>query len=80
MRIAQEFTLLYTDIRQVATNLTNSQTAIHDQYANTIRKTVTMITTATTIATVMMITTVNLTEIRFTTIAMSQAANDNQRH
>ncbi len=80
MRIAQEINLLYTDIRQVATNLTNSQTAIHAQYANTIRKTVTTITTATMIATVMMITTVNLTEIRFTAIAMSQASNDNQRH
>jgi hypothetical protein len=32
------------------------------------------------IATVMMITTVSLTEIRFTAIAMSQASNDNQRH
>jgi len=80
VRIAQEINLLYTDTRQVATNLTNSQKAIHAQYANTIRKTVTMITTATTIATVMMITAVNLTEIRFTAIAMSQASNDNQRH
>jgi hypothetical protein len=80
VRIAQEINLQYIDIRQVATKLINSQTAIHAQYANTIRKTVTMITTATTIATVMMITTVNLTEIRFTAIAMSQAANDNQRH
>ncbi len=61
MRIAQEINLLYTDIRQVATKLINNQTAIHAQYANTICKTVTMITTATTIATVMMITTVNLT-------------------
>ncbi len=80
MRIAQEINFRYTDIRQVATKLINNQTAIHAQYANTIRKTVTMITTAAMIATVMMITTVNLTEICFTTIAMSHAANDNQRH
>ncbi len=80
MRVAQEINLQYIDIRQVATKLTNSQTAIHAQYSNTIRKTVTMITTATTIATVMMITTVNLTEIRFTAIAMNQATNDNYRH
>ncbi len=80
MRIAQEIDLLYTGIRQVMTNLTDRQTVIHAQYANTIRKTVTMITTATTIATVMIITTVNLTEIRFTAIAMNQATNDNYRH
>ena len=80
MRIAQEINLQYIDIRQVATKLINNQTAIHAQYANTIRKTVTMITTATMSATVMMITTFNLTEIRFTAIAMSQASNDNQRH
>ncbi len=80
MRVAQEINLQYIDIRQVATKLTNSQTAIHAQYANTIRKTVTMITTATAIATVMMITTVNLTETRFTAIAMNQATNDNYHH
>ena len=81
MRIAQEINLQYIDVRQVATKLINNQTAIHAQYANTIRKTVTMITTATTIATVMMkITTVNMTEIRFIAIAMIQATNDNYRH
>ncbi len=81
MRIVQEIILQYIDIRQVATNLTHSQTAIHAQYAKTIRKTVTIITTATTIATVMMmITTVNMTEIRFIAIAMIKATNDNYRH
>ncbi len=80
MRIAQEIILQYIDIHQVATKLTHSQTAIYAQYAKTIRKTVTEITTATTIATVMMkITTVNMTEIRFTAIAMIQATNDNYR-
>ncbi len=81
MRIAQEILLQYIDIRQAATKLTPSQTAIHAQYAKTIRKTVTIITTATTIATVMMmITAVNMTEIRFIAIAMIQATNDNYRH
>ncbi len=79
MRIAQEINLQYIDIRQVATKLINNQTTIHAQYANTICKTVKMITTATTIATVMMITAVNLTEILFTAIAMNQATNDNYR-
>ncbi len=81
MRIAQEINLQYIGIRQVATKLTHSQTAVHAKYAKTIRKTVTIITTATTIATVMMmITTVNMTEIRFIVIAMIQATNDNYRH
>ena len=74
MRIAQEIDLLYTDIRQVTMNLTTSQTVSHNHYAKEIRNPATMIaivigiTTATTIATVMMITTVSLTEIRFTAI------------
>ncbi len=86
MRIAQEIILQYIDIRQVATKLTHSQTAIHAQYAKTIRKTVTEIKTATTIATVLLritvmrITLVNMTEICFIAIAMIQATNDNYRH
>ncbi len=51
MRIAQENNLLYTDIRQVATNLTNSQIVIHNHYAKTIRNPTTirmMLTIATT--------------------------------
>ncbi len=85
MRIAQEIVLQYVDIRQVATKLTHSQTAIHVQYAKTIRNTVTEITTATTIAavflriTVMKITLVNTTiTTRYT--ARIQALNDDQRH
>jgi hypothetical protein len=81
VRIAQEIILQYIDIRQVATKLTHSQTAIHAQYAKTICKTVTETTTATMIATVMMkIATVNMTKIRFIAIAMIQATNDNYRH
>ncbi len=81
MRIAQEINLQYIDIRLMTTKLTHSQTVIRAHYAKTIRKTVTLITTATTIATVMMmITTVNMTEIRFTVIARTQATNDNYRH
>ncbi len=86
MRIAQEINLLYTDIRQVATNLTDRQTMIHSHYAKIIRNPammiaiVTRIRTATMIAIVMMITTVSLTEFRFTAIAMNQATNDNYRH
>ena len=67
MRIAQEINLLYTDIRQATTNLTDSQTVSHNNYAKVIRNPAMMIaiviriTTATMIATVMMITTVSLT-------------------
>jgi len=77
VRIAQEIILQYIDIREVATKLTHSQTAIHAQYAKTIRKTVTKITTVTVM---MKITAVNMTEIRFIAIAMIQATNDNYRH
>ncbi len=81
MRTAQEINLLYTDIRQVATNLTRRQTVTHTHYAKIIRNSVMIITTATTIATVMTkITTVNMTEIRSIAIAMIQAMNDNQGH
>ena len=72
--------LLYTDIRQATTNLTDSQTVSHNHYAKIIRNPAMMIAIATTIATVMMITTVSLTEIRFTAIAMNQASNGNYRH
>ena len=67
VRIAQEIDLLYTDIRQATTNLTDSQTVSHNHYAKVIRNPAMMIaiviriTTATMIATVMMITTVSLT-------------------
>ena len=36
MRIAQEINLLYTDIRQATTNLTDSQTVSHNHYAKVI--------------------------------------------
>ena len=66
MRIAQEINLLYTDIRQVMTKLTNSQTVIHDHYAKTIRNP-TAIRKMLIIATVMIITAVNMTmTIRYT--------------
>ncbi len=74
MRIAQEVNLQYINIRQMTTKLTHSQTVIRAHYAKTIRKTVMMITTAT------IITTVNMTEIRFIVIARTQATNDNYRH
>ena len=82
MRIAQEINLLYTDLRQATTNLTDRQTVIHNHYAKIFRNPammiaiVTRITTATMIATVMMITTVSLTRIRSIAIAMNQATND----
>ena len=69
VRIAQEISLLYTDIRQATTNLTDRQTVSHNHYAKVIRNLATMI------ATVMMITTVSLTGIR--SIATNQATNDN---
>ncbi len=81
MRIAQERDLLYTDMRQAMTNLTDRQTVSHNHYAKVIRNLAMMIaiviriTTATMIATVMMITTVNLTGIRST--ATNQAMSDN---
>ncbi len=83
MRIAQEINLLYIDIRQATTNLTDRQTVTHNHYAKVIRNPamtiaiVTKITTAIVIATVMKITTVSLTEIRSTAIATNQAMNDN---
>ena len=78
MRIAQEINLLYTNIRQVMTNLTNSQIVIHNHYAKTFRNPIAIRTMLIT-ATVMMITAVNMTmTIRYT--AMIQALNDNQRH
>ncbi len=81
MRIAQEINLLYTDIRQAMTNLTDRQTVIHNHYAKIIRNPAMMIAIVTRITTVMMmITTVSLTEICFTAIAMNQASNDNCRH
>ena len=81
MRIAQEINLLYTDMRQATTNLTDRQTVSHNHYAKVIRNLAMMIaiviriTTATMIATVMMITTVSLTGIRST--ATNQATSDN---
>lgn len=81
MRIAQEIDLLYTDMRQAMTNLTDRQTVSHNHYAKVIRNLAMMIaiviriTTATMIATVMMITTVSLTGIRST--ATNQATSDN---
>ncbi len=78
MRIAQEINLLYTNIRQVTTNLTNSQTVIHNHYTKTIRNPI-AIRMMLIIATVMMITVVNMTmTTRYT--ATIQASNDNQRH
>ncbi len=85
MRIAQEINLLYTDMRQVMTNLTDRQTVTHTHYAKIIRNpammiaTVMRITTAMMIAAVMRITMVNMTTTtRYT--AMIQTTNDNQRH
>ncbi len=85
MRIAQEIILRYINIRQIATRLTHSQTATHAQYAKTIRKTVTEITTATTIATVLLGITVMKITLVYMTIttrytATIQAPNDVQRH
>ncbi len=78
MRIAQEINLLYTNIRQVMTNLTNSKTVIHNHYAKAIRNPI-AIRMMLIIATVMMITAVNMTKTtRYT--ATIQASNDNQRH
>ncbi len=79
MRIAQEINFQYTDMRQATTNLTDSPIAIHAYYAKTIRNPIAS-RTMLGIATVMMITTVNMTKIRYTAIATAQAAIDNQRH
>ena len=81
VRIAQEIDLLYTDIRQATTNLTDRQTVIHNHYAKIIRNPAMMIAIVTRITTVMkMITTVSLTEIRFIAIATNQTTKDNYRH
>ncbi len=78
MRIALEINLLYTDMHQVMTNLTNSQIVIHNHYAKTIRNPI-AIRMMLIIATVMKITIANMiATIRCT--AMIQASNDNQRH
>ncbi len=72
-------------MRQVTTNLTDSQTVTHAHYAKIIRNLVMMIATVMRITTVMMITTVmRITTVNLTTTtrytAMIQAMNDNQRH
>ncbi len=79
MRIAQEINLQYINISRIATNLTDSQIAIHAHCAKKIRNP-TPIRTMLVIAAVIMITTVNMTEIRFTVIAKTQVMNDNYRH
>ncbi len=77
MRIlALEINLQYINMSQMMTKLTVSQIEIHARCAKIIRNPI-AIRTMLTIATVMMITTVNMTMIRFTVIAMAQAANDN---
>ncbi len=85
MRIAQKNNLLYTDIRQVMTHLTDRQTVTHTYYAKTIRNPVMMIaivmriTAVMMISTAMIVTIVNMTTTtRYTT--RIQTANDNQRH
>jgi hypothetical protein len=78
VRIALEINLLYTDMRQVTTNLTDSQIVSHNHYAKTTRNPITIRIMFIT-PTVMRITIVNMTAtIRYT--AMIQASNDNQRH
>ena len=78
MRIAQETNLLYTNLRQMMTNLTHSRIVIHNHYAKIIRNPIAIRMMLIT-AIVTMITTVNMTmTIRYT--AMIQASNDNQRH
>ncbi len=77
MRIAQEINLQYINMSQIITKLTVSQTVIHTHYAKTIRNPIATWTMLI-IATVMMITTVNMTTTRYTAIATAQAAIDNQ--
>ena len=78
MRIAQETNLLYTNIREMTTNLTHSQIVIHNHYAKMIRNPIAIRMTLI-VAIVTRITTVNMTmTIRYT--AMIRALNDNQRH
>jgi hypothetical protein len=86
VRIAQEINLQYIDMRQVTTNLTDSQTVTHAHYAKIIRNPVMMIATVMRITTVMMITTVmrittaNMTTTTRYTAMIQKATNDNQRH
>ena len=78
MRVAQETNLLYTNIRQMMTNLTHSRILIRNHYAKITRNPI-AIRMMLIIAIVTWITTVNMTmTIRYT--AMIQASNDNQRH
>ncbi len=79
MRTAQESNLQYINMSRITTNLTDSLIAIHAHCAKMIRNPIPIRTTVV-IATVMMITTVNMTKIRFTVIARAQALNDNQCH
>ncbi len=60
MRIALEINLLYADLHQVMTNLTNSQIVIHNHYAKTIRNPIAIQMMLIT-ATVMKITIANMT-------------------
>ncbi len=76
MRITLEINLLYTNMRQVMTTLTTSQTAIHNHFAKTISNPITirmMLKTAAVMTTVKMTMTTPYT-------ARTQATNDNQRH
>ncbi len=76
VRIAQENNLQYINMSRTTTNLTGSQTAIHAHPTKMILN-LTHIRTMLAVATVIIITTVNMTKIRFTVIAKTQATNDN---
>ena len=78
MRIAQEINLQYINISRIATNLTDSQIAIHAHPKRILDPTHIRIMLA--IATVITITTVNIMTIRYIAIAKTQTKNDGYRH